>query len=197
MSYAIRERARHALDDYITHDVPVCEAALKNGFPVKIQVSHDGTNFTDYNDPALSGTDANDNQITEVPRSNYRDTSGNWFAVHRIRQKDRIILPNLQAGWKVRVIELTAADIYEGTGYGNRGSFVTDFGSALNNYTFKSVTARKEGASTDAATNAAGQQYADVTVPESNDMVVTITNEAILYTVKVKKELKDKKRMKF
>lgn len=32
MSYAIRERARHALDDYITHDVPVCEAALKNGF---------------------------------------------------------------------------------------------------------------------------------------------------------------------
>ena len=32
MSYAIRERVRHALDDYITHDVPVCEAALKNGF---------------------------------------------------------------------------------------------------------------------------------------------------------------------
>ena len=32
MSYAIRERARHALDDFITHGVPVCEAALKNGF---------------------------------------------------------------------------------------------------------------------------------------------------------------------
>ena len=164
---------------------------LHTYFPVKIQISHDGTNFTDYNDPALSGTDANGDQITEVPRSNYKDTNGNWFAVHRIRQKDRIILPNLQAGWKVRVIELTAADIYDGTGDGNRGSFVTDFGSALNNYTFESVTAREEGASTDAATNATGQQYADVTVPESNDMVVTITNEAILYTVKVKKELKD------
>ena len=32
MSYAIRERVRHALDDYLTHDIPIGEAAKKNGF---------------------------------------------------------------------------------------------------------------------------------------------------------------------
>ena len=32
MSYAIKERTEHALDDYLTHDVPVGEAAKKNGF---------------------------------------------------------------------------------------------------------------------------------------------------------------------
>lgn len=32
MSYAIRERTRHALDDYLTHDIPIGEAAKKNGF---------------------------------------------------------------------------------------------------------------------------------------------------------------------
>ena len=32
MSYAIRERAKHALDDYLTHDIPIGEAAIKNGF---------------------------------------------------------------------------------------------------------------------------------------------------------------------
>ena len=32
MGYAIKERTKHALDDYLTHDIPVCEAALKNGF---------------------------------------------------------------------------------------------------------------------------------------------------------------------
>ena len=30
--YTAEVRVRHALDDYLTHDVPVCEAALKNGF---------------------------------------------------------------------------------------------------------------------------------------------------------------------
>ena len=30
--YTTEVRVRHALDDYLTHDVPVCEAALKNGF---------------------------------------------------------------------------------------------------------------------------------------------------------------------
>ena len=30
--YTTEVRVRHALDDYFTHDVPVCEAALKNGF---------------------------------------------------------------------------------------------------------------------------------------------------------------------
>lgn len=30
--YTIRERTKHALDDYLTHDVPIGEAALKNGF---------------------------------------------------------------------------------------------------------------------------------------------------------------------
>ena len=32
MSYAIKERTRHALDDYLTHDIPIGEAAKKNGF---------------------------------------------------------------------------------------------------------------------------------------------------------------------
>lgn len=32
MSYAILERTKHALEDYLTHDVPVGEAAKKNGF---------------------------------------------------------------------------------------------------------------------------------------------------------------------
>ena len=32
MSYAIKERAKHALDDYLTHDIPIGEAAKKNGF---------------------------------------------------------------------------------------------------------------------------------------------------------------------
>lgn len=32
MSYAIKERARHALDDYLTYDIPIGEAAKKNGF---------------------------------------------------------------------------------------------------------------------------------------------------------------------
>ena len=32
MGYAIRERTRHALDDYLTHDIPIGEAAKKNGF---------------------------------------------------------------------------------------------------------------------------------------------------------------------
>lgn len=32
MSYAIQERTKHALNDYLTHDVPIGEAALKNGF---------------------------------------------------------------------------------------------------------------------------------------------------------------------
>ena len=30
--YTAEVRVNHALDDYLTHDVPVCEAALKNGF---------------------------------------------------------------------------------------------------------------------------------------------------------------------
>ena len=30
--YTTEVRVRHALDDYLTHDIPVCEAALKNGF---------------------------------------------------------------------------------------------------------------------------------------------------------------------
>ena len=30
--YTTEVRVNHALDDYLTHDVPVCEAALKNGF---------------------------------------------------------------------------------------------------------------------------------------------------------------------
>ena len=30
--YTTEVRVRHALDDYLTHDVPVCEAAIKNGF---------------------------------------------------------------------------------------------------------------------------------------------------------------------
>ena len=30
--YTTEVRVRHALNDYLTHDVPVCEAALKNGF---------------------------------------------------------------------------------------------------------------------------------------------------------------------
>ena len=32
MSYTIKERTKHALDDYLTHDIPVGEAAKKNGF---------------------------------------------------------------------------------------------------------------------------------------------------------------------
>ena len=32
MSYAIKERTKHALDDYLTHDIPIGEAAKKNGF---------------------------------------------------------------------------------------------------------------------------------------------------------------------
>ena len=32
MGYAIKERTKHALDDYLTHDIPIGEAALKNGF---------------------------------------------------------------------------------------------------------------------------------------------------------------------
>ena len=32
MSYAILERTKHALEDYLTHDVPIGEAAKKNGF---------------------------------------------------------------------------------------------------------------------------------------------------------------------
>ena len=32
MSYAIRERVRHALGDYLTHVIPIGEAAKKNGF---------------------------------------------------------------------------------------------------------------------------------------------------------------------
>ena len=32
MTYAIKERTRHALDDYLTHDIPIGEAAKKNGF---------------------------------------------------------------------------------------------------------------------------------------------------------------------
>ena len=30
--YTAEVRVRHALDDYLTHDIPVCEAAIKNGF---------------------------------------------------------------------------------------------------------------------------------------------------------------------
>ena len=30
--YLQEVRTVHALDDYLTHDVPVCEAAIKNGF---------------------------------------------------------------------------------------------------------------------------------------------------------------------
>lgn len=32
MGYAIKVRANHALDDYLTHDIPVGDAAKKNGF---------------------------------------------------------------------------------------------------------------------------------------------------------------------
>ena len=32
MTYTIKERTRHALDDYLTHDIPIGEAAKKNGF---------------------------------------------------------------------------------------------------------------------------------------------------------------------
>ena len=32
MSYTIKERTKHALDDYLTHDIPIGEAAIKNGF---------------------------------------------------------------------------------------------------------------------------------------------------------------------
>ena len=32
MGYAIRVRTKHALDDYLTHDIPIGEAAKKNGF---------------------------------------------------------------------------------------------------------------------------------------------------------------------
>ena len=32
MGYAIKVRANHALDDYLTHDIPIGEAAKKNGF---------------------------------------------------------------------------------------------------------------------------------------------------------------------
>lgn len=32
VTYLNEVRVNHALDDYLTHDVPVCEAALKNGF---------------------------------------------------------------------------------------------------------------------------------------------------------------------
>ena len=32
MGYAIKERTKHALDDYLTHDIPIGEAAKKNGF---------------------------------------------------------------------------------------------------------------------------------------------------------------------
>ena len=32
MTYTIKERTKHALGDYLTYDVPVCEAAIKNGF---------------------------------------------------------------------------------------------------------------------------------------------------------------------
>ena len=32
MSYTIKERTKHALDDYLTHDIPIGEAAKKNGF---------------------------------------------------------------------------------------------------------------------------------------------------------------------
>lgn len=32
MGYAIKERTKHALGDYLTHDIPIGEAAKKNGF---------------------------------------------------------------------------------------------------------------------------------------------------------------------
>ena len=32
MGYAIKERTTHALDEYLTHDIPIGEAAKKNGF---------------------------------------------------------------------------------------------------------------------------------------------------------------------
>ena len=32
LTYLNEVRVRHALNDYLTHDIPVCEAALKNGF---------------------------------------------------------------------------------------------------------------------------------------------------------------------
>ena len=32
MGYAIKERTKHALGDYLTHDIPIGEAAIKNGF---------------------------------------------------------------------------------------------------------------------------------------------------------------------
>ena len=32
MSYTIKERTKHALDEYLTHDIPIGEAAKKNGF---------------------------------------------------------------------------------------------------------------------------------------------------------------------
>ena len=32
MSYTIKERTKHALDDYLTHDIPIGEASIKNGF---------------------------------------------------------------------------------------------------------------------------------------------------------------------
>ena len=165
---------------------------LHTNFPVRILISKDdGTTYTDLNSNDVTVTDK-DSTTTPVTKHEYRDVStDNWFSVYNVRQKDVLTIPNLKADWKVKVEEVKADEIIDDANNGNRAAFRSDFKDALANYTFTSAAAKIKNAESNTATNAAGTQSVDFTVPESNDMLVTITNSAILYTVEVTKEFLD------
>lgn len=162
---------------------------LHTNFPVRILISKDnGETYTDLNSNDVTVTDK-DSTTTPVTKHEYRDVStDNWFSVYNVRQKDVLTIPNLKAGWKVKVEEVKADEIKDDNNNGNRTAFLSDFKDALANYTFTSAAAKIKNAASNTATNADSTQSVDFTVPESNDMVVTITNSAILYTVEVTKE---------
>lgn len=165
---------------------------LHTNFPVRILISeNNGATYTDLNSNDVTVTDK-DSTPTPVTKHEYRDVStDNWFSVYNVRQKDVLTIPNLKADWKVKVEEVKADEIKDDANNGNRAAFQSDFKDALANYTFTNAAAKIKNAASNTATNAAGTQSVDFTVPESNDMVVTITNSAILYTVEVTKEFLD------
>lgn len=159
-------------------------------FPVRIQVSTDnGVTFADYTG-TISGTDYSGNPLSSITSANYYDVNGNTLKVYNIHQGDVFTIPDQTVGTQFRVTEVKAEDIRTGTGAMERTGFNSTFKSALDNYTFASISAKNQSAADTEATTVTNAQMVDFTV--GNDgAAFTITNSAILYTIKVKKYFSD------
>ena len=160
-------------------------------FPISVQIKAPGDQtFRDYNDE-LSGTNYDETLTVNAPRATFTGVDNSVITVHSIRQGDTLNIPNLENGTEVIVTELMPSHIKEGTGNLYREHFRTKYQEALDNYTFAGITAVNRTIA-DPVTAEANDADHSVSFTVNNDNVdVTISNSAILYTVVVKKEFYD------